>query len=120
MTKKFPLILTTGARLPMLHHSRTYRLEWTRRLRPNPMVDMNPVDAEERGISAEDRVELVTHRGALRVQANLTEVVPPGVVSMYHSHPEADVNLLIDPDYQDPISGFPGFKSLLCEVKKAV
>ena len=33
--------------------------------------------------------------------------------------PEADVNTLIDPDYRDPISGFPGFKSLLCEVKKA-
>ena len=29
------------------------------------------------------------------------------------------VNLLIEPDYRDPISGFPGFKSLLCEIKKA-
>jgi len=25
---------------------------------------------------------------------------------------------VIDPDYRDPISGFPGFKSLLCEVQK--
>ena len=33
--------------------------------------------------------------------------------------PEADVNTLIDPDYRDPISGFPALKSLLCEVKKA-
>ncbi len=37
---------------------------------------------------------------------------------MYHDYPEASVNLLIEPDYRDPISGFPGFKSLLCEVKK--
>ena len=37
---------------------------------------------------------------------------------MYHGRPEADVNTLIDPDYRDPISGFPAFKSLLCEVKK--
>jgi hypothetical protein len=37
---------------------------------------------------------------------------------MYHDYPEASVNLLVEPDYQDPISGFPGFKSLLCQVKK--
>jgi hypothetical protein len=28
------------------------------------------------------------------------------------------VNTLIDPDYLDPISGFPGFKSLLCSVRR--
>ena len=37
---------------------------------------------------------------------------------MYHGHPAADVNLLVDPDYLDPISGFPGFKALLCSVRK--
>ena len=40
------------------------------------------------------------------------------MVSMYHDYPEASVNQLVEPDYRDPISGFPGFKSLLCEVKK--
>jgi hypothetical protein len=54
----------------------------------------------------------------VRVRANLTETVMPGVVNIYHGRPEADVNTLIDPDYRDPISGFPGFKSLLCEVQK--
>jgi len=38
-------------------------------------------------------------------------------VNMYHGYPEADVNELIEPDYLDPISGFPGYKSLLCEVR---
>jgi hypothetical protein len=51
------------------------------------------------------------------VRANVTELVPPGVVSMYHGFPGADANDLIDPEYRDPISGFPGYKSLLCEVK---
>lgn len=118
VAKKFPLILTTGARLPMFVHSRTFRLGWARSLRPDPMVDINPVDASVRGISQEDWVSLSTLRGAIRVKANLTEMVPPGVVSMYHAYPEASVNLLIEPDYLDPISGYPGFKSLLCEVKK--
>ena len=116
--KDFPLILTTGARLPMFIHSRTFRLAWTRSLRPEPMVDINPQDAEYRGIAPGDRVELSTHRSVIQVKANLTEIIPPGVVNMYHAYPDADVNQLIDPDYLDPISGYPGFKSLLCEVKK--
>ncbi|MFH1487629.1 MAG: molybdopterin-dependent oxidoreductase, partial [Pseudomonadota bacterium] len=119
VAKKFPLILTTGARLPMYQHSRTFRLPWTRRLRPDAGVDINPKDAAARGLGAGDWVELSTARNKVRVRANLTEVVPAGVVSIYHAWPEADVNLLFEPDYQDPISGFPGFKSLLCEVKKS-
>jgi anaerobic selenocysteine-containing dehydrogenase len=118
--KTFPLILTTGARLPMFIHSQTFRLPWTKKLRPgHPSVDINPRDAQDREISAGDEILLQTPRGSIRAGANLTEVVPPGVVSMYHAYPTADVNLLIDPDYRDPISGFPAFKSLLCQVKKA-
>ena len=116
--KDFPLILTTGARLPFFIHSRAYRIDRLRRLQPDPMADMNPTDARKRGLKQGDWVLLATHRGAIRVRANLTEKVPPGVVNMYHGRPEADVNTLIDPDYRDPISGFPGFKSLLCEVRK--
>jgi len=116
VAKTFPLILTTGARLPMFVHSRTFRTGWTRSLRPDPMADINPQDARARGIAHEDWVSLATPRGSIRVRANLTEMVPPGVVNMYHDYPEASVNLLIGPDYLDPISGYPGFKSLLCEV----
>jgi anaerobic selenocysteine-containing dehydrogenase len=118
IAKEYPLILTSGSRLPMFVHSRTFRLGWTNSLRPDPMVDMNPADARDRGISQEDWVSLYTSRNGIRVKANLTERVPPGVVSMYHAYPEANVNLLVEPDYLDPISGYPGFKSLLCEVKK--
>jgi anaerobic selenocysteine-containing dehydrogenase len=118
IARDFPLILTTGARLPMFVHSRTFRLGWTRSLRPDPMVDINPQDARVRSIAQEDWVSLSTPRGSMRVRANLTEMVPPGVVNMYHGYPEASVNLLIDPDYLDPISAYPGFKSLLCQITK--
>jgi anaerobic selenocysteine-containing dehydrogenase len=117
--KRFSLILTTGARLPMFIHSRTFRMPWTRELRPDPMVDIHPSDAEKRMISQGDPVHLTTARGSILVKANLTETVFPGMVNMYHGYPEADVNRLIEPDYLDPISGYPGFKSLLCEVRNA-
>jgi anaerobic selenocysteine-containing dehydrogenase len=118
VAEKFPLILTTGSRLPMYQHSRTFRLGWTRGLRPDASVDINPRDAAARGIQAGDWVSLSTPRDSVRVRANLTEVVPAGVVNIYHAWPEVDINRLVEPDYLDPISGFPGFKSLLCEVAK--
>jgi anaerobic selenocysteine-containing dehydrogenase len=118
VAKDFPLILTTGARLSMYIHSRTFRLSWTRALRPDPMLDINPKDADERGIAQGDRVTLSTPRNAIEVKANLTEVVPPGVINIFHGYREPEINTLVEPDYLDPVSGFPGFKSLLCEVKK--
>jgi anaerobic selenocysteine-containing dehydrogenase len=114
----YPFILNTGSRLPMFVHSRTYRLAWTRSLRPRPAADLNPADAARLGIGQGDEIELATLSGAIRVLANLTELGQPGVVHMYHGHAKADVNLLFEPDYLDPISGFPGFKALLCSVRR--
>lgn len=118
IARKFPLVLNTGSRLPMFIHSRTFRLAWTAELRKGPMVDIHPKDAEVRGLQQGDKVALSTPRGTLHVLANLTMSIMPGVVSMYHAYPQADVNTLIAPEYLDPISGFAGFKSLLCQLSR--
>jgi anaerobic selenocysteine-containing dehydrogenase len=118
VAKAFPLVLTTGARLSMYAHSRTFRVPWLRKLRHDPAADINPLDAKVRGIESNEWVLLSTPKGAIRVRANVTDYVPPGVVNMIYGFPGADVNDIIDPDYLDPISGYPGFKSLLCDVKK--
>jgi anaerobic selenocysteine-containing dehydrogenase len=118
LVKKFPLTFSTGTRLPMYIHSRTFRLAWNKGLRPEPMLDINPSDARERDICQGDRVELATQRNAVQVKANITEVVPQGVISIFHGYREPEINSLIEPDYLDPVSGFPGFKSLVCQVTK--
>ncbi len=117
--QKFPLVLGTGIRVPMYVHSRTFRNAWDRSLLPHPTVLMNPEDAAQRGIGNNDDVILSTHRGQVAVKAQITATLGPGLVNMFHGWPEIEVNQMIDPDYLDPISGFPGFKSLLCEIKKA-
>jgi anaerobic selenocysteine-containing dehydrogenase len=111
-------MLNTGSRLPMFVHSLMHNVPWCQELRKDPMLDMNPSDASTRGIGLNEWVSLETSRGKIRVKANLTETVLPGVVHMFHGIGEADVNSLIDPDYLDPISGFPGFKSVRCQVSK--
>ncbi len=116
----YPLTLNTGSRLPMFVHSRTFRLRWTRALRPEPMADVSPADAGRLGIVQDDPIRISTPRGSIEVKANVTAVAQSGVVHMYHAYADADVNSLIEPDYLDPISGFPGFKGLLCRVEKVV
>lgn len=118
MERDYPFILNAGSRLPMFIHSRTYRLPWTRGLRPLPMADINPADAAALGVAQGDRIELSSPAGSIRVLANLTELVRPGDIHMCHSHPEADVNLLLDPDALDPVSGFPGYRSARCRVDR--
>ena len=115
---RYPLVLGTGARLPMYVHSRTFRNSWNRKLYPDPTVLMNSVDAAARHIANGDKVVLSTPRNSIAVKAKITDTMAPGVAGIYHSWPEVEVNHLIEPDYLDPISGFPGFKALVCEVKK--
>jgi anaerobic selenocysteine-containing dehydrogenase len=87
-------------------------------LRPEPTADLHPDDASLLGVAQGDKIKIVTPAGAIEVAANLTGTGVPGVVHMYHGYVGADVNILFEPDYQDPISGFPGFKSLLCRVER--
>lgn len=119
LAKEYPFILNTGSRLPMYVHTRTYRLTWTNSLRPNhPSADLNPNDATSLGIQQDDSIRLSTPKDAIVVKANLTQMVRPGVVHMYHGHSKADVNTLFNGDDLDPLSGYPGFKSALCKIEK--
>jgi anaerobic selenocysteine-containing dehydrogenase len=119
LAQEYPFILNTGSRLPMYVHTRTFRLTWTNSLRPNhPAADISPGDAARLGIKQDDAIRISTPKDAIVVKANLTQMVQPGVIHMYHGHSEADVNLLFEGDYLDPLSGYPGFKSALCKVEK--
>jgi len=119
LVQQYPFVLNTGSRLPMFVHTRTFRLTWTNSLRPNhPAADISPADAVRLGIRQDDAIRISTPKDAIVVKANLTQMVQPGVIHIYHGHPDADVNLLFEGDYLDPLSGFPGFKSALCKIEK--
>jgi len=119
VARQYPFILNTGSRLPMFVHTRTFRLPWTASLRPNhPAADIHPDDAARLGIQQNENIRIVTEKASIAVKANLTRMAQAGVVHMYHGHPEANVNDLLEGDYLDPLSGFPGFKSALCRIEK--
>jgi len=126
--KQYPLIFTSGARLPYFFRSQHINTPQLLRLQPKPQVVMHPDDAASRGIEDSDEVYVSTARGRIKLWAKVTPDILKGVVEVNAgggglTQPkewrEANVNLLTDPDNRDPISGFPVYKALLCQVEKA-
>ncbi len=118
LAKKFPLILNTGSRLPFFTHSKLRELPWLREIMPDPVVRLNPQDATKRGIKPGDDVLVETSLGNIKVKAEVTNLVMPGVIDIFHGWQNANVNNLIARKF-DPITGYPPFKEGLCEVRKA-
>lgn len=114
----YPLVLTSGARHKHATHSQHQQLERMRRAMPEPLVELHPMDAAARGIADGDTVEVRSPRGRVAFVAKVTDRIKPGVAHCQHGWNHANVNELTDDRSLDPISGFPAFKSLLCEVER--
>ena len=117
LAKEYPLILNSGSRVPMYTHSKQRDLPWLRDLMPEPIIRLNPVAAEARGIADGDDVELVTRHGKIQAKACVTNIVREDTIDMFHGWEKANVNLVHARDF-DPISGFPSYKEGLCDVRK--
>ena len=127
LAKNFPLILTTGTRIQSAFRSQHLNIPGLLKLQDKPNILIHPEDAEKRGIQHGDKVWVKTKRGRVPFYAKVTERIVKGVIeaNMGGGGPlqpkewrEANVNQLTDPENRDPISGFPVFKALLCEVEK--
>lgn len=116
--EEYPLILTTGSRKPQLFHSRTYRLPWLANLEKYPIVEIHPEDAKALSMEDEEAVILKTPVGSMELTLSINSSCLKGTVNVYHGAGAKDINLLIDDNYLDPISGFPGYKSYCCKLEK--
>ncbi|MEF8943280.1 MAG: IscS subfamily cysteine desulfurase [Desulfohalobiaceae bacterium] len=128
VAKKYPLVFNSGARVRTSFHTQHHGVPGLIRERPEPTVTLNTGDAQERGISQGDLVRIRTPRGAVSMRALVTEDIASGCIEANHAcgspvGPERwsnqNINELTDLNNYDPISGFPVYKCLLCEVKKA-
>jgi anaerobic selenocysteine-containing dehydrogenase len=116
VARDFPLVLTSGARHKHATHSQHQYLERMRKAMPEPLVELHPEDAQRRGIQDGAAVNVCTRRGRVQFIAKVTDRIKRGVAHCPHGWNHANVNELTDDAALDPISGFPPFKSLLCDV----
>lgn len=128
LARRFPLVFMSGSRVTTDFRSQFHGIPGLVKERREPTVMMNAGDAESRGIAHGDLVHVSTVRGSVPFRAQVTDSIMPGTVDadMGGGGPvgsvewqERNVNELTDLQHYDPISGFPVYKCLLCEVSKA-
>ena len=118
--KKYPLILTTGARNLYYTHTQHRNIQGLKEKNPEPYAEIHTKTAEKFGIKDGDPIIVESNRGQIRVKALVTEEMMEGVVSIPHGWSgEANVNLLTDVHCREPIMGYPQMKSQLCAIRQA-
>jgi anaerobic selenocysteine-containing dehydrogenase len=126
MVNRYPLILGTGPFKPDMKSCLRAVPDFMEKY-PHPMVQMHPKDGEKRKIKTGDPVVVKTARGNVEMKAFLTEDIMQGYVYApvggggpqgTDTWKKANVNVLTDLEQFDPISGFPVYKTLMCQVKK--
>ena len=127
LSRRFPLVFNSGARVTTDFRSQFHHIPGLSKKRPEPTVMMNTEDAAVRGIAHGDAVFVRSPRGRVNMRAVVTDDIMPGAVdaNMGGGGPlgprawqDCNINDLTDLRY-DPISGFPIYKTLLCDVVKA-
>jgi len=90
--EKFPLILMTGRRSPVLFHSEHRQIPWLRECDPDPVAEINPQTAAKQGISNGDWVWIEGTMGRFKRKAKVTPIVHPQMIMAAHAWwlPEAD------------------------------
>ncbi|MFZ5801361.1 MAG: formate dehydrogenase subunit alpha [Candidatus Omnitrophota bacterium] len=115
----YPFLLSTGRIL--FHYNTgtmTGRVQNILREYPRNFVEVNPADAERLGIKNSRLVKIRTRRGELRVAAQVTSKVKPGVLWMPFHFSNEPTNVLTNSAF-DPISRTGEYKACAAKVEKA-
>ena len=115
ITRKFPLILTTGRILSQYNVGaqtrRTENVQW----HSEDRLEIHPHDAEERGIHQDAWVGIESRSGQTVLRATITENVQPGVVYTTFHFPESGANV-ITTDNSDWATNCPEYKVTAVQV----
>jgi formate dehydrogenase major subunit len=106
---RFPLLLTTGRILS--HYNvgaqtrRTENVVW----HVEDLLEIHPIDAEDRGVKSGDWVKLASRSGETTLRATVTDRVAPGVVYTTFHHPATQANV-VTTEFSDWATNCPEYK----------
>ena len=119
VTRRFPLLLTTGRVLSQYNVGAQTRRTANTDFYAADLLEIHPHDAEERGIREGDRVDIESRTGRTVLPATLTERVQPGVVYTTFHFPESGANL-ITTENSDWATNCPEYKVTAVQVSRMV
>ena len=117
VTKRFPLLLTTGRTLSQYNAGtqtrRTENIDW----HSEDVLEIHPHDAEDRGINHGDMAQVSSRAGKTVLRADLTDRVQAGVIYTTFHHPETGANV-ITTENSDWATNCPEYKVTAVQVSK--
>jgi len=115
VTRRFPLLLTTGRILSQYNVGAQTRRTFNSRWHDEDRLEIHPQDALDRGVKDGDWVGITSRSGETVLRATLTENVQPGVVYTTFHFPESGANV-ITTDSSDWATNCPEYKVTAVQV----
>jgi formate dehydrogenase major subunit len=113
--RRFPLILTTGRILTQYNVGAQTRRTDNNAWHLEDILEIHPADAEMRGISTGDLVELSSRVGSTTLRAKVSSRMPPGVVYTTFHHPVTGANV-VTTENSDWATNCPEYKVTAVQV----
>jgi ferredoxin-nitrate reductase len=120
---RFPLVLTVGRYLGHWHTmTRTAHVARIRRSHPEPLLEVNPADAERHGLEDGGMARVSSRRGSVTVKVQITERIRTGTVFLpMHwgaaQEPSCEANRLMH-QLGCPISKQPELKAAAVRIER--
>lgn len=102
-------------------HSQFGFLDWLIEIDSEPICEIHPKDAKERGIKTGDLVTVFNDRGQFTLKANVTEFVIPGMINVWEGWWEKHTGLttnFVTPDFVTDMNNGAAYHSGLVQVEK--
>ncbi|GAA1395686.1 formate dehydrogenase subunit alpha [Pseudonocardia kongjuensis] len=114
-TRRYPLILTTGRILSQYNVGAQTRRTANSSWHAEDVLEIHPHDAEDRGISGGEFVEISSRVGSTRLRARLSDRMPVGVVYTTFHHPVSGANV-VTTENSDWATNCPEYKVTAVQV----
>ena len=112
---RFPLLLTTGRILSQYNVGAQTRRTANTVWHTEDLLEMHPVDAENRGLKDGDWARLASRTGETSLRVTVTDRVAPGVVYTTFHHPATQANV-VTTEFSDWATNCPEYKVTAVQV----
>jgi len=118
VSRKFPLILTTGRILTQYNVGAQTRRTENNRWHHEDRLEIHAEDAADRGISDGDWVHIISRAGQTRLRARVSDRMQPGVVYTTFHFPESGANV-VTTELSDWATNCPEYKVTAVQVQRS-
>ncbi len=112
---RFPLLLTTGRILSQYNVGAQTRRTANSTWHEEDVLEMHPLDAENRGLADGNWVRLASRTGETTLRLKVTDRVAPGVVYTTFHHPATQANV-VTTEFSDWATNCPEYKVTAVQV----